>query len=34
MKKLDKDVLIYVAYILDPRYKTLMIKDIILDKAE
>ena len=34
MKKLDKDVLIYVAYILDPRCKASMIKDMMLDKAE
>ncbi len=34
MKKLDKDALIYVAYILDPRCKALMIKDMMLDKAE
>ena len=34
MKKLDKDVLIYAAYILNPRYKALMIKDMILDKAK
>ena len=31
---LNKDVLIYVAYILNPCYKTLIIKDIMLDKAK
>ena len=34
IKKLNKDTLIYTAYILDPRYKTSMIKDMILDKAK
>src|SRR6266487_6011583 len=34
IKKLDKDALIYAAYILDPRYKTSIIKDIMLDKAK
>jgi hypothetical protein len=33
-KKLDKNALIYAAHILDPRCKTSMIKDIMLDKAE
>jgi len=34
MKKLDTNMMIYVAYTLDPRYKTSMIKDMMPDKAD
>jgi len=34
MKKLNKDALIYMAHILDPYYKALMIKDMMPDKAK
>lgn len=34
IKKLDKDVLIYTAYILDLCCKTLIIKDMMPDKAK